>query len=1043
MIKRLLFAIISCLCFVMPVSANISIDADIVDAVVTATFGNNRAAALKEYDSAVAKNTDKTISAKDLWGVCAAGGWNIEQPDGKQNCSDFVYMLLKAASVEYYAVCGDGAGKGTSAGGTEECIREFSDVRVNMTPAVAIAQEYVRVKYKDDGLICSNDMRTARQRGAAIIGGKQDFLKCSSINNKAFYEFEFDTMDAYVDDNVHTGTVHAICMIHGVKMVDAVGVTGCDTADQSVCQAIGETARKFGYSAEMITGGAYTNTWCQINIDTVSKPEDLKNDFKTENIDNFYFCSNNIQIKNKPSFIDAITDYLSSHANIPASRVVCDSGFKTYTGAGCRTSWVNRTDDIVSCHVGDKHIDFVFDDINEWSNQRHKGGMSGITCLSSDGTFDGRNCRLLGEENCKILAKSVAQYCPECRAPEWNGTTCNMPDSASVDTLNKSLKIGAGIGAAAVGVVLFFVPGGQGGSLAILNWVAGTLVVGGAATRVTSNIIMQTQIFGPFADEAEACNNEECAKRILKESLKKISGYKKEFTDDEQKAVDALFNHLFAQIPVSSDFWYEFMSDSELFDPVTCEVKTTKQMWQKIRKWGEIAEIAGSLLRVVNIALPSTTQTITEKMGEKVYAFGLRGNGSKKGVLTVWEVATKEAGKTQTSKFLAGMGYKYGSQLTAEAAESVLKQAGLTSKMLQGAVFTDSARSSIRLAGGEIIDSIIKVPVESAGTVANVTLDMSKLVWNPAVGTLAETGISSAYYASASAPGYKIPICLQQKENYQGTITIIDIEEIDNNDGDGNIAPVDNLSVESELLDNVELVSNVNNNNSSVLPGIEYQSGSRPTTFVPKKTKNVGLIAAAAVLGTVGTGALIGGLVVSNNKKTSGTTATPIQTDAQLDTVMANARGTLGFMGNKPVTLVSLPTVMNKATAPIVLVDGRAVVVVSYDGHKLPFYLDENKWEPLLGIGPKGHWFNVYPEKIGISKIEKLANLLNDKLLPVVVAKYVTQNVSGVSFPTADKSAFEIINSEFPNGVVESVYMSNADKQLYNDNYLLVRQSLL
>ncbi|MBQ4069771.1 MAG: hypothetical protein IJD52_00135 [Alphaproteobacteria bacterium] len=212
------------------------------------------------------------------------------------------------------------------------------------------------------------------------------------------------------------------------------------------------------------------------------------------------------------------------------------------------------------------------------------------------------------------------------------------------------------------------------------------------------------------------------------------------------------------------------------------------------------------------------------------------------------------------------------------------------------------------------------------------------------------------------------------------------------------------------------------------------------------KPKNTALIATAAVAGVAVTGGLIGGLIAGGRDKGSSAAATSVvpATPSDIDGIMAIAGGVLGYDNSYPITLIPLPTTLN-TYVPIVNINNNAVVVVSYANHNLPYYMDANRktWTPLLGIGVNGGWFNTYPNTptTGIGAIDSITQILNQKLTPSVVQKYVLGDASGLRFPSAGPMAYPIINAEFPNGVVWQYTnpLSPSDQTLYNSNYALMQ----
>lgn len=1030
--RRLLFVLLSFFCFIMPSTANIFIDADTVGAVIPAVFGQNKAtSALSAYNKAVAKNSDGTISAKDLWGVCSAGGLNIEQVDGKQKCEDFVYRLLKASQIKYYAVCGTDKNSNI---GDKVCVEDlFKDVRVNVTPAVGIAQEYARVK-QNDNVKCSQNYRKE---------SRDDYLQCSSIDVNKFYEFKFDTLDAWKDFNIQHGMLNAICRIHdttyGTKSVYSntleTGMTvtsyktGCIDVDEQKCNQIDQTAQKFGYTAKF---DEQTKV-CAIDAASISKVEDLKNDFTAEGVNSFYFCSNAIQVTNNISFNDAIKEYLSFQVGVPESQVQCASGFKTYTGDGCRTKWTNPKDDVVRCSIGDREIDFVFDDINEKNKTRRAGGLEGVICLANDGTYDGSSCDALNEEQCNALKQKLGSVCTDnCdKQITWDdkNKVCTLPNATTAANWQRWQQYGLGLGVVLGAVALtVFTGGAAAGAWVVVAKVGTAAVLTGAVMKEGSQAVMTWGIYEPFKKKANKCildtNNTTCAEQILKEDLQTLLSYGDHFLKEEAHALDSIFAKLIKKIPKDSQFWQDFINDKELWDctDTGCTLKLKHQAWEYVSQIGDTMMLAGGLARAVaSIGTYVQTTKALKDTGEKIV---VQGGFTGKGGTEAYRVGSFN-GEHLGNKWLTfdelddlgfvGMGRMSNSQI-AKALVTEMTKRGMD---LSKPIAVNAAKELLGISTG------------AAATTTQVGLSTGALLLNalPAAGGMI-----------AVVPGHG-------GEEGEFHISLVDEQPVtlvnhDQGTGGGN-GGGNGGGTGGGVVGGTGDGETPELNAPVVLGGIEYQAAKKPTQFVPKKPKNLGLILTAAVLGTAATGALIGGLVVSNDKKSSNSgSLESVKVDEQLDTVMANTHNVLGYVGNKPVTLVQLPTVMNNATAPIVMIDGRAVVVVLYDNHKLPFYLEDNGWEPLLGIGDKGRWFNVYPEEIGIRKIEFISGLLNKQLTPNIVMQYATQNDSGVSFPVADKSAFSIINSEFQNGVVQNVNMSDTDKQLYNNNYLLVRQSL-
>ena len=206
----------------------------------------------------------------------------------------------------------------------------------------------------------------------------------------------------------------------------------------------------------------------------------------------------------------------------------------------------------------------------------------------------------------------------------------------------------------------------------------------------------------------------------------------------------------------------------------------------------------------------------------------------------------------------------------------------------------------------------------------------------------------------------------------------------------------------------------------------------------PRKT---GLIATAAVLGAVGTGLLVGGLVSrdkDDDKSATNASGANSKLEKDLETILNNADKSLGMVNGSMIKLVPMNTT-NGTSAKIVNINGNAVAVVDYRGRRLPYYVNgqTGSWVPLLGIGKTGGWFNTYLSNTPGVVVEQVQRALNQQLKPAVVAQFVGANALGVQFPMPAQDAYNVINAEFPAGVVETFngVFSPADQNLYNNNY--------
>jgi len=1030
---RKILALFLSLIFVGPSIAGIHIAPDIVEETMKQYIGPEKIVdAMNEYLSQVKAANGSGIEADKLWNVCKAAGWAVDKPAGKEKCQQFVKEMVDSATVKYFQVCGDDKGK---SGGTEYCVNFYQ--RINVRPAIGVqlAKEYAHIKHKDDSVQCFGDYRTK---------SNDDIIKCTSKNKNAFYEFVFDDLNESVDDKIHNDTVLAVCGLYGAqasfggKYVSEDGkslknaTATCAVTGAQQCANINTSMQKFGYNSK------YISNKCIIDINSVYSPSKLRNDFKDRGINSFVFCSEDIQISNDMTLEEALSQYLASRLGVNRSSVNCLAGSRTYTGGGCRVGNMNLKDDIKTCNIGNKYIDFVFDDVNELSKTSQRGGMSGIMCINADGVFDGANCVALGQEQCNALRVQMSVHYPDAKAIYWDDKAklCVMPDAKTAQLTREISEYAVKTGVAVTVVAVAAASGGT--ALAVVGTVA---AASGLAVEAVSEGVMKWGIYEPWLEnkinECLISGDSKCAEEIVRRDIQKMISYAKDFTPQQQAALDETFYRLIDNIPEDSDFWLDFFGDPDFWECDTngenCTVKTEEQFWQVSKFVGQGLQIAGGLMQLVGgvKGMVKSMQQIHAKVvanmnNKSALLKHLNPNGTT-GALVSNDLTRAWYGGLTNSQLVKNQGWKVGQTVMLNN----LGKQGIVVFAKPGGIA--AVAEITRAAGDGLYDALNNSKplivsrkrsgdnnVETPHTIPDDKADDEKAETpQPVVAPVAPLKPDVPKQNAPVEPVVPVPV----------TPTPLP---------DTPVAPVDTPNTFGSL----SIVKTETVNNSTVV------NNSRRTDMDTKQSgrrRNTGAIVAAAVGGTVAAGLLVGGIVVAtNNKSSSAPVANVPQTDTVLESLMNIAMGSLGTVDGRTLTLVPLPTTVN-SNAPIVMIDGRVVVVVLYNGYKLPFYLAGQTWEPLMGIGSVGHWFNVYPNSplSGIAKIDAITNLLNQQLSPSLVMRYANaNNVYGVTFPMADQSAFNIINSEFPNGVVQTGNFTDADRTLYNNNYQMMQKKM-
>ncbi len=402
----------------------------------------------------------------------------------------------------------------------------------------------------------------------------------------------------------------------------------------------------------------YKNNSCKISFETVSDRKSLRTAF---GIDNFVFCAG-FQALNNQSTEAYVKNYIASKAGVHVGAVKCDAGFKTYTGPGCKVNGLTDfKDDIKTCYIGNAAIDLVFDDINEaWTTYTNAADQA-MGCIISGGTFSGKRCIGLGEQQCNTLSTANIRACPECAKVYWdkNSKSCVLPAGTSAANLQKGVNIGIIVGGTVVAVAVTIGTAGTGGAAVTALVLTGIETVG-AGIEITS----QLQIDG-IADEflvkSNQCKSTSCAEDLLKQNLQRMSNISGDMTDAESTAVDTELARLNELIPVTSQFYTDIVAGGSitgtnaksLLDSDSWEAE---QVWRAVGIGLQLTSVFTSVGKwvlgktgMLARKLPKTTASITSKAKSSRTAIKQRVAGGEQVRLSNGDVAVP-AGKLAASK---------------------------------------------------------------------------------------------------------------------------------------------------------------------------------------------------------------------------------------------------------------------------------------------------------------------------------------------------------------------------------------------------------
>ncbi len=957
---------------------------------------------VQKYNELLSDNNNQGLIADDLWKVCRAGGLKIRRDADKQTCENFVNALAAESSV-FYNVCGTDKDKSDI---IARCIEDVfdakngdGDVQVETRTAINLSQAYAKKQFNDK-IECTDVVRT---------DSNDDFIACkSTITPKLYYEFRFSDAKEHKDNAILHGVEAGICAIYGLKYTKAGSATtgsvsagavsnvvswpsACAASDAATCAQIEKTAADFNYTMKWTDKNG-----CAFESNIIRDANDIKNEYGNPPIDNWIFSQGikNIELYATSELDKTIENYVKAKiAPTPLTSFDCKKTSIQYIRD------IGQRDDILTCFVNGKQVDFVFDDLSQFrgflGKKKIAASEQAIECMTADGVYDGKNCATVGQAACEQIKAASAEDCPDCKSVYWDDDAkiCVLGAAKNATNWNKGIKIGTVAGTAVIAVLATVaVPAAAPGAWAIVAKVGSGLVMMGAAGQVTAEAKITYGVFEPFVEEANQCiqnKDAKCAEDLVINELNRMQSYSKELTAAEATALDEIFVRLVKLIPEDSAFWDDFFGNPDFWDcPVpgqmdTCVVKESAQIWQVVRTTSNVMMIAGGLMNILANSVSYFSETrnaILARITNHPRAIHkvspvvrLQPNGTLGRLASI-----QELGGLRHADFIARNGLRMGQTFW------------LTSS---GQVITNAARI------GTLV-GLIPLTVGAGNMIYHATNQDTDFA-------ISRSEISNTNKTNTTNP---TPVPDEETNPQEPVI----------NPGPG----ADN----------------------STVPGVTQQpvvtpdvTGSDITPYAVSDPRKTGLIVTAAVLGAVGTGLLIGGLISASqeddNKPVSGNVSALEQ---DLNKLLENADNSLGFIDGNMIRLVRLATATG-AYAPILNINGKAVVVVNYRGYNLPFYVDSGGWVPLLGIGAIGGWFNVYPTsgKTDIAYIDGIVDILNQQLNPGVTSQFVKANHLGLMFPQPGPDAYKIINSEFTNGVIQTYNgtFSPSEQTLYNNNY--------
>ena len=540
--------------------------------------------------------------------------------NGKCRCSPG----QSGTSIKYYAVCGDDAKK---TGGTEICEEDFfKDKRLQPTSAIALAQEFARIKYGDSGISCND---TPRSTGS--IFSKHDYLQCTSADNKRFYEFRFKKIDATGDKNIEHSIKESICALHETEFVksgivpprtNGVGIVidpgyswpdYCATNNTDTCDKIAETSAKFGYTSGIAKGKEQKDVCAFNNAVTRDRAEQQS---LAANIDIRHFY--NMQTYLDDDLVRQICTYVENAIKpTKLESCECNAASVPVKEEGLNGS-LGITDDVLTCHINGKTISFIFDDLSEGKGYNLKSAKQQMDCIVIGGTYDGKHCINLDQKQCDTLRNTNLKNCPECKTVKWNPTEeiCELPSSEHATNLQRGLEITGQVAGIVGAAALSIVTAGTGTVAVVL---VGIEAVGGTMAVVA--VEKQYQAAYDFLTESNKCRDASCAEKMIKENLQRLANLQNNFTQEQLNAIDSELERLINLLPnetiekIAAEFNNDLSLSGNKLSFWDADSWEPEDVWETVGNVLSVTTVVASIGKGVINGLTRSSRALANRVG--------------------------------------------------------------------------------------------------------------------------------------------------------------------------------------------------------------------------------------------------------------------------------------------------------------------------------------------------------------------------------------------------------------------------------------------
>ncbi len=436
----------------------------------------------------------------------------------------------RQANIKYYAVCGNDKGK---THGKEYCVEDFFNwTEVQLNTAIGLAQEYAYVKNKHN-VMCSSDYRPS---------WNDDYIKCSDVNNKYFYEFKFNDVVESDDKDAHTDTVYALCKLYGGP--NAISTEGNCQTTKAACNKLGVAGEKFALEFKWLGKNniCYGYNRAYKNANASDKGLSLK---KINGLDNcIFYVKDGIEVRLDAALNQKIKQYISGKMTVKSFK--CDARpshvNSDLSAASCNTnsSGAGYTDDILRCYVNEQPIDFIFDDLSETIDGDVATGHAAMQCVISGGKYDKQLCRWLTVEQCTQLSTQI----PGGTRWDNDAGACVLIDARQ----HQNFKDGVSAVLGTLTAIVVTVATG-GGTILVATVVGVDVALTAAFVKYEQWLRNNPQHRATqFIKDAQNCNNPKCAKTVIQTHFVRLNEILSDLNTDMQADIMKLFDTISQQL---------------------------------------------------------------------------------------------------------------------------------------------------------------------------------------------------------------------------------------------------------------------------------------------------------------------------------------------------------------------------------------------------------------------------------------------------------------------------------------------------------------